>query len=223
MNKQKFFTIFITLIIAIVLLIVAVNVIFKKDKVNEGKCRVTDVVLTSSAELANKSELNGEWSIDLSQRNQLSFLIKIASDTKISKVYLKDIKVKDSDKVVFQQLNSESKINLSSVGQNLELEYNLQDNNQLKIELVALNENVLKNWSVPSETKQIIYDGRIFKDVGIKLSDIQFKLSFKLCIEESTGKTNEMKVDIKLPNEELITNGADVRRLSVKDFKFKVK
>lgn len=223
MNKQNFFVIFMTLIISIILLIVVVNAIFKKDTVNEGKCRVTDVVLTSSAELANKSELNGEWSIDLSQRNQLSFLIKIANDTKISKVYLKDIKAKDSDKVIFQQLNSESKINLNSVGQDLELEYSIEDNNQIKLELVALNENVLKNWSVPSEIKQIVYDGRIFNDVGIKLEDIQFKLSFKLCIEENTGKTNEMNVDIKLPNEELITNGADVRRLNVKDFKFKVK
>ncbi len=223
MKKQKIFLVLITLIISILLLIVVINLVFKKDTVNEGKCRVTDAILASSAELANKSEANGKWSIDLSQRNKLSFLINVASDTNITRVYLKDLTVKGTNNVVFEQLNSEIKVNLSSTKQNLDLEYTLDENNQMKIELVAINENVLKNWSVPEDIKEIIYDGRIFSDVGIKLKDIEFKLSFKLCIEEKTGKTNEMKVEIKLPNEELITNGADVRRLSTKDFKFKVK
>lgn len=223
MKKQKIFLVLITLIISILLLIVVINLVFKKDTVNEGKCRVTDAILTSSAELANKSEANGKWSIDLSQRNKLSFLINVASDTNIARVYLKDLTVKGTNNVVFEQLNSEIKVNLSSTKQNLDLEYTLDENNQMKIELVAINENVLKNWNVPEDVKEIIYDGRIFSDVGIKLKDIEFKLSFKLCIEEKTGKTNEMKVEMKLPNEELITNGADVRRLSTKDFKFKVK
>lgn len=223
MKKQKIFIVLLTLIISILLLVVVINLVFKKDTVNEGKCRVTDVILTSSAELENKSEANEKWSIDLSQRNKLSFLITTATDINISRVYLKDLKVKGTDKVVFEQLNSEIKVNLSSEKQDLDLEYTLDENDLMKIELLAINENILKNWEIPEDTKEIVYDGRLLKDVGMSIKDIEFKLSFKLCIEEKTGKTNEMKVEMKLPNEELIENGADVRRLSTKDFKFKVK
>lgn len=223
MKKQKIFIVLLTLIISILLLVVVINLVFKKDTVNEGKCRVTDVILTSSAELENKSEANEKWSIDLSQRNKLSFLITTATDINISRVYLKDLKVKGTDKVVFEQLNSEIKVNLSSEKQDLDLEYTLDENGLMKIELLAINENILKNWEIPEDTKEIVYDGRLLKDVGMSIKDIEFKLSFKLCIEEKTGKTNEMKVEMKLPNEELIENGADVRRLSTKDFKFKVK
>lgn len=223
MKKQKIFIVLLTLIISILLLVVVINLVFKKDTVNEGKCRVTDVILTSSAELENKSEANEKWSIDLSQRNKLSFLITTATDINISRVYLKDLKVKGTDKVVFEQLNSEIKVNLSPEKQDLDLEYTLDENGLMKIELLAINENILKNWEIPEDTKEIVYDGRLLKDVGMSIKDIEFKLSFKLCIEEKTGKTNEMKVEMKLPNEELIENGADVRRLSTKDFKFKVK
>ena len=221
MDKKKIFWVLITLVISVLLLIVTINVVFKKDTVNEGKFRVSDVILTSSAELTNKTEKNGVWSIDLSQRNKLSMLVTAATGVEINRIYLSDV-TSNKGKVIFSQLDNESKLALDNKGQELAVEYNLDENNQMLLEFVALNENVLKDWIVPEDTKQIVYDGRMLSTVGIKLQDIQFKLKFKLNIVESTGKTNTMKVEMLLPNEELVTNGADVRRLSLSDFKFKV-
>ena len=89
------------------------------------------------------------------------------------------------------------------------------------LELIIINENILKNWAIPEGVNEIIYDGRIFTTANMNLKDIQFKIRFDLVITESTGKTNTMKVEMKLPDEKLLVNGADVRRLDVYDFKFK--
>ena len=221
MDKKKIFWVLITIVISVLLLIVVINLVFKKDTVNEGKFRVSDVILTSTAELTNKTEKNGVWSIDLSQRNKLSLLINKATGAEIDKVYLSNITVNRGN-VVFSQVNNENKITLESIGKNLDVEYTVDENGQMLLEFVALNENILKDWIVPDDTKQIIYDGRVVTTAGLGLKDIQFKLKFKLNIVESTGKTNTMKVELKLPNEELVTNGADVRRLALSDFKFKV-
>jgi len=221
MDKKKIFWVLITIAISIICLIVVINLVFKEDTVNEGKFRVSDVILTSSAELTNRTEKNGVWSIDLSQKNKLSLLITAATGAEIDKIYLSDITVNKGN-VVFSQLNNESKITLSSSSQDLAVEYTLDDNNQMLLEFIALNESILKDWVVPDTTKQIVYDGRVVTTAGMSLKDIQFKLKFKLNIVETTGKTNTMKVELKLPNEELVTNGADVRRMSLSEFKFKV-
>lgn len=221
MDKKKIFWILITIVIAVLLLTLIINLVFKKDTVNEGKFRVSDVILTSSAELTNKTEKNGVWSIDLSQRNKLSMLVTVATGAKINRIYLSDVTASKPG-VIFSELNNENKITLSGKGQDLEVEYTLDENNQILLEFVVLNENILKDWVVPEDMKQIVYDGRMITDAGLTLEGVQFKLKFKLNIVESTGKTNTMKVELLLPNEELVTNGADVRRLALKDFKFKV-
>ena len=222
MDKKKVFWSLITVVISIVLLLVIINLVFPKDEINEGKFRVSDAILSSLVEMENKTEKNGVWSIDLSQKNKISLLITAAQGADINKIYLSDIVI-NTGKVVFSQLDNESKISLNSKAQDLELDYYLDKNNQILLEFIALNENILNDWLIPESTKQIVYDGRMLTTAGIELKQIQFRLSFKLNIVENTGKINTMKAEFILPNEELITNGADVRRLSIGDFKFKVK
>ena len=221
MDKKKIFWVLITIAIAIVLLVVVINLVFKKDTVNEGKFRVSDAAITSSAELTNKTEKNGVWSIDLSQKNKLSLLITVATGAEIDRIYLNDVKANKGN-VIFSQLDNENKITLGNKSKELDIEYTIDENNQILLEFLVLNENILKDWLIPEEIKQIVYDGRIVTTAGLTLKDIQFKLKFKLNIIETTGKINTMKVEMLLPNEELIINGADVRRLSLSDFKFKV-
>ena len=221
MDKRKIFWVLVTVVISVILLVVVINLVFKSDEVNEGKFRVSDAILTSSAELTNKTEKNGVWSIDLSQKNKLSLLITPATGAKISKIYLSEITVNKSN-VIFSQLDNENKITLTRDKKDLDIEYIVDENGQILLELVALNENILKDWVIPENIKQIVYDGRMLTTAGLTLKDIQFKLKFKLNVVEDTGKTNTMKVDLLLPNEELLENGADVRRLSVSKFKFKV-
>ena len=221
MDKKNIFWILITAILAIIILFVCVKLIFKSDSVNEGKFRLTDFIITSTAEVANKNNQNGNWSIDLSQKNKLSMLITAAADAEIVDVSLKNITVNKQNVSVFQE-DKENIVMLEDTGKELKLEYKLDKNNQLLIELIVLNESILKNWSIPQGTNEIIYDGRIFKTAGMSLKDIQFRFRCNLVITENTGRENVLKVDLKLPFEELLQNGADVRRLNASEFKFKV-
>lgn len=222
MDKKKIFWVLLTIVIAVIILVIVINLVLKKDEINEGKFRVSDAILSSSVELANKTNKNSVWSIDLSQKNKLSLLITPATGAKIDRIYLSDITTNRGN-ITFSQLNNENKIKIESMPKSLELEYTVDENNQILIELIALKENILKDWTIPSEMKQIVYDGRMVSKAGLTLKDIQFRLQFRLNILENTGKISTMKVDMLLPNEELIVNGADVRRLSLSDFRFKVK
>ena len=222
MDKKKIFWVLLTIVIAVIILVIVINLVLKKDEINEGKFRASDAIISSSVELTNKANKNGVWSIDLSQKNKLSLLIIPAAGAKIDRIYLSDITTNKGN-ITFSQLNNENKIKIESMPKNLELEYTVDENNQILVELIALNENILKDWAIPSEMKQIVYDGRMVSKAGLTLKDIQFKLQFRLNILENTGKISTMKVEMLLPNEELIVNGADVRRLSLSDFRFKVK
>lgn len=221
MERKNIFWVLITIGIAIIVLVIAINLIFKSDSVNEGKFRVSDAILSSSAKVENKTSINNEWSIDLSQNNRLSLLLTKAEEANISSISLEDISVNKGNITIYQ-VDSENKIKINDESKNLELEYTVDENNQILIELNILNENILKNWRIPEGTNEIVYDGRIFKTAGISIKDIQFKISFKLVITEVTGKQNIMKIKLTMPYEELLDTGASVRRLDLSNFKFKV-
>ncbi len=222
MEKQKIFYVLLTILLSIIAFIIVIALVFKTDRINEGKFRVTDVILTSSAELVDKTKENSAWTINVSQKNLLSILITAASDAEISKIYLSDMVVKGDNSIVFFMQGDETKLILNNIPQELDIEYTLDENNQIKLEMVALNENVLRNWLVPENIKEIICDGRIFKTAGISLNDIQFDLKFKLNIVDKLGKRSTLNVELELPKNELIENGADIRRLDRTEFKFKV-
>lgn len=223
MDKRKIFEILLTLFFSVITLVIVIKLVFKTENINAGKFRVSDVILTSSAELEDKTKQNNVWSLNVSQKNLISILINVANEAKIDRIYISEAKVSNNKKIVFYVLNNENRIELNKKKQDLEVDYTLNDDNTIKIELVALNENILKNWHVPETIKEIICDGRIFNTAGLTLSDLEFELSFKLNIVETDGKINSVKVKLKVPNEELVLNGADVRRLDKTDFKFKVK
>lgn len=222
MEKKKIFSYLITIGIALIILLIAIKLIFKSDSVNEGKFRVSDAILSSTAEVENKSDVNGTWSIDLSQMNKLSMLIVAAENANIEDISIEDISSSKENITIYQKDN-ENKMNITEDNNKMDIEYNLNEKGQILIELNILNENILKNYNIPSGTNEIIYDGRIFKTAGLSLKDIKFNISFKLVITEKTGKENVMKVKLELPFEELLTEGASVRRLDLSNFKFKVK
>ena len=222
MEKKKIFWWLVTAGVAMVILLIAVKLLFKSDSVNEGKFRVSDAILTSSAKVENKTNLNQKWSIDLSQNNKLSMLLVASENAEIDSIFIDDIST-SKDNIVIYQVENENKMTITEENNKMDIEYTLDENGQILVELNILNENILKNYVIPEGTNEIVYDGRIFKTAGLGLKDIKFKISFKLIITEKTGKSNVMKVKLTLPYEELLKDGASVRRLDLSNFRFKVK
>lgn len=222
MDKRNIFYILLTIVLSILAFVLTLKLVFRTEKINEGKFRVVDFIVTSTAELTDKTAENDVWSLNISNRNVLSMLITKTEDAKINKIYISDLKVKSKKPIAFYMLDNEAKLTLTNVPQKLDVEYEIEENGQIKLEMVALNENVLRNWEVPEGTDEIICDGRIFNMAGMGLKELEFDLKYKLNIVDDMGKTNTVVVSLTLPAEELLTNGADVRRLDRTEFKFKV-
>ncbi len=222
MDKQKIFYYFLTVILCFIAFQFTLGMVFKTDKINEGKFRVTDVVLLSEVQLVDKTSIENGWCISASQNNRLTFLITPTSTAKVKEVYITDLKVKGGQDIVFYIKDNETRLTLNRFPQTLEVEHVIDENGQIKIDLIALNENVLKNWVVPEHIKEIRCDGKIFESAGISLSTIQFDLMFKLNIEEEMGKVNTLEVNMTLPNERLVEKGVDLLKLPAQQFKFKV-
>lgn len=223
MDKRKIFFWFVTVMVSIIILLIIVKLVFKSGNVNEGKFRVVDALITSTAELTDKTSQNGHWSLNISQKNMLCILIKAGKDTSIERMYITDAKVTGNKNILFYLLNSEIRLELTRKKQEMDIEYVIDDNGNIKLEFIVLNENILKNWKVPENVKEIICDGRMFEMAGLGVDDLEFTLSFNLNILEKNGKRNILKVKQHIPSEELLVNGAEVKRLPISDFKFKVK
>lgn len=222
MDKQKIFYYFLTVILCILAFSLTLKLVFKTEQINEGKFRVTDVVLLSEVQLVDKTTTENGWRLNVSQNNRLTFLITPMSSATVKKVYITDLKVKGGQDIVFYIKDNETRLTLNRLPQTLDVEHMIDENGQIKIDLIALNENVLKNWVVPEHIKEIRCDGKIFETAGISLNTIKFDLSFKLNIEEDNGKVNTMKVNMTLPSNRLEENGVDIIKLPTNQFKFKV-
>ena len=226
MNKNKFFTAVITIIIAVVVLIIIINIIFKDNlKVNQGSYRVSDSVLTSVVELEEKAENQKKWNFDISQNNKVSFLLTSNENASLKEVYLDKFKVNSSNNVniYLEQVNHDISYEYKDIKNkkvNIYAE-KTEDGNYL-IEFDIVNKNVISDFTVPSDVKEIKHDGTILPIAKIPVSSIAFNVRYNLVLVENQGQVNTCDVKLSMPNEKIATEGVSVERLNVSDFNFRV-
>lgn len=225
MKKNKFFTAIITLVISAVILIVIVNLIFNNSKINQGNFRVSDAILTSIVELEDKAESSTEWKYDISQNNKVSILVKPNENASIKEVYLEKIKIKSKNDVSIYLEQEEYDVsykykNISNGKVNIYTE-ETEEGNYL-IEFNINNEDVVSNFNVPNDIKEIRHDGTILNIANIAISDITFNVKYNLIIVENNGQINKCKIEIKMPDSKVATEGLFVERLNTSEFNFKV-
>lgn len=225
MNKKKFFTAIITIGISVAVLLFIINIIFKDAGINQGNFRISDTILTSVVELEDKSENGEEWKYDISQNNKISMLVQTNKNSEIKEVYLEKVKVK-----------SKNNVNIYLEQEQYELSYEYkkirnkkvnvyaeerEDGNYL-IEFDVKNKDVVSDFNIPEGTKELRHDGTILNLANIAISDITYELKYNLVIVESIGQTNTCKINIKMPDLKVATEGLAVERLDSSNFKFKV-
>lgn len=225
MKKNKFFTAIITLVISAVILIVIVNLIFNNSKINQGNFRVSDAILTSIVELEDKAESSTEWKYDISQNNKVSILVKPNENASIKEVYLEKIKIKSKNDVSIYLEQEEYDVsykykNINNSKVNIYTE-ETEEGNYL-IEFNINNEDVVSNFNVPNDIKEIRHDGTILNIANIAISDITFNVKYNLIIVENNGQINKCKIEIKMPDSKVVTEGLFVERLNTSEFNFKV-
>jgi len=220
-NKRKdFFVIVLTFIISIIVLIVLVNALMTNSKVNEGKFRVSDVLLTSTAVLEDTRDVTSKWTFNVHQNNKISILVIPSTDAFSAK--LTDIAATKSGLELYQVGHEESKINIDNTKE-LKIVSTVNEDGNVLYEIEFVNRNVLQNFEIPSETTEITHDATVFGLAGLTNKDLQYTVAFKLQIQDSTGKTSVMNISLKLPQGDIVTLGSSVNRLNLSEFVFKVK
>jgi len=226
MNKNKFFTAVITIVIAVVILVVIINIIFNNGtKINQGNFRVSDTILTSIVELEDKAESGEEWKFDISQNNKVSMLIQANENSNIKSTYLEKVKVKSKNDVSIYieqekyDINYKFK-NIKNEKVNIYTEQT-EEGNYL-VEFDINNEDIVSNFKIPEDVKEIRHDGTILNIAKIAVSDITFSVKYNLVIVEDKGQINRCKIELEMPNFKIATEGLAVERLDVSKFNFKV-
>lgn len=218
-NRKNTFLIMVTLIISGVILAVLIKLIFANSKINQGKYRVSDAIITSGTEFVDKSKETGTWMYDVYQKNLLSLLV--SSNAEISRVYISDIYSDKSD-IEIRQQDSDLSV-YANENLKLDLASSISDDGDVLYEISITNKNALNNFNISDEITEIKHDASIFKLANITNADLKFSISFNFNIQEKSGKVSTMKVKLNLPYEDMIENGASVTRLDVGDLVFKFK
>lgn len=225
MEKSKFFTVVITIVVSVAILITIINIIFDNSNINQGNFRVSDAVLSSIVELEDKSEGNDSWTFDISQSNKISMLVSSNSDAKIKEIYLEKVSVSSKKDVNIYLEQEKYDINYHYTemkNKKVNIYTEEQENGNYLVEFDILNKDILSDYIVPDEIKEIRHDGTILNLAGIAISEISFDLKYNLVIIEQTGQINTCKIKINMPDKRLATEGLSVERLSNADFNFKV-
>ena len=226
MNKNKFFMAVITMAIAAVILFVIINIVFgSNNKINQGNFRVSDFLITSIVELEDKSEEASDWKFDVSQSNKISILLQTSSDSKIKEAYLEEFKVssKNDVSIYVEQDKYDAYYKYEDVkNKKINIYTEEREDGSYLVEFDITNEDVLSNYSIPEDIKEIRYDGTILNIAKIPVSSIDFKVKYNLVLVEDNGKTNTCKIELSVPNSKILTEGQSVERLDISGFNFKV-
>lgn len=225
MEKSKFFTVVITIVVSAAILMTIINIIFDNSKINQGNFRISDTVLSSIIELEDKSEGNNGWTFDVSQSNKISMLVTANSGSKIKEVYLEKVAVssKKNVNIYLEQEKYDVNYHYTEIkNKKVNIYTEEQENGSYLVEFDILNKDILSDYIVPDEIKEIRHDGTILNLAGIAISDITFDLKYNLVVVEQTGQINTCKIKISMPDKKLATEGLSVERLSNEDFNFKV-
>ncbi len=161
-------------------------------------------------------------SFNVSQENIISILIPKSESAEISKVYLSNVKIKNTDRniSIINKQGLDSVLN-NSKG-NIDIGYELLDNQYL-IEFSILNKDIIKEGKVPENVNSIVYDGTILKTLGYDINNLKYTFEAKLNIEATNGKVSVCNISLKLPCSGLGDSGIVIMRENIEKYNLKLK
>lgn len=221
MKREQFFKICIVCLISIILLIGIYKIITTSLKVNQGKYRVADVVVTSTADIVSRTEENAYLSFDASQKNTISLLI-VPSDAKTESISLENIAITGKNNSIYISQKDREEVLVSDI-QVLPIDVQYREDGNILLELEITNQNILTNKKLEDNAEELRYDGRVFKDAGLTLQDLTLDIDFDVKIVEENGTENILNVEMNTPNEKFLTEGYHVERMDLGSFVFKTK
>lgn len=233
-NKVNKILIIFVIAISVVIIYFIYNYIFNlKGRLNQGNFRINDFVIKSSAivtdNLTNQNNANNNSKdlsgviLNVSQDNNVSILISKNSDVEADSIYLDGFEVKSPNKkgkMQIYQADSNQKYDLTQAQLSIPINLMTTSDSQYLINLYINNDAALSNVKVPENTKNITYDGTVFKLFNVSLKDLQFYVKFNLNIKERTGKVNTVTIKMNIPDQTFIDKGISAVRQDTNNYNF---
>lgn len=221
MDRKRVFNIITIILVSIIILIGIYKIILKNINLNQGKFILNDAIISYKTEVISKTEENNYLSFDASQNNMLSLQIVPLGNVEIEEMYIDNVAVnKYNSNIYINQKDREE--TLAQDIQKLPIEIQYQQNRSILIEIEITNKNLVVNKTLPNNIQELRYDGKVLKDIGLNIADIQFDIKFTLNIIDKEGTKNIMKINRKLPKQEMLDNGYYVERMNKSEVMFKV-
>ena len=229
--KNKRVMIFFTIILSAFFVYLISLVIFNNmGKINQGAFRIHDVVVKSTVEYEELENKEGENDGNISglkfnatQRSKIAFLIEKQKDA--NRIYIDNITMTIPKYAgdIFISYSDKYKINITELsGKTLEITPN-DTGSGYEFEIDIDNIYFLKEKGIENgDIDYLKYDGTMLNHMGISTSDIEIKLKFNLNIEYE-NKKSICKVNLNIPNDDLIKNGISIYQLETLDFPFYIK
>lgn len=178
-----------------------------------------------------------KWNLNLIQNNDIYIdIIKDKNYGKqeiIDKVIIDNFKIEDEPKKGKIKIYRPDSQNLSFTNKEEykvenEIQYNgaeKSDLNNLKIAnqggLIILRFVNQDLGNYKTDEDEIIHDGTLLNKIGLTNEDIQFKVSFDISIELTSGKKYKANVNIEMPIGNLIGEGTTNTQINGNDIVFK--
>lgn len=246
MNKtdknKRFLTIILLLISLVIVVILSMFLLDTTGKINQGHFRISDLVVSSTVVVEDKRKTPDEVEVstettdqtinslsdlllDVSQKNEIMFLVTTSESVEASQMYIDNVKIDYPNLMenMFIYQNAENMIDLKT--ENIKVDLVKEDKEgQYLVILNVDNINCIRDATITnSELSSVKFDGTILNLLNKDISDFMFELSFNLNIIDSLGKSNISKINLKLPNKLLATNGISIISEDVGKFPFMVK
>lgn len=226
-NKRGNISVIIIVLVISVMLVGVISWLLLKDDevINQGSFRINDLVVTSTVDAEDKTTDLNNWELNLSQKNNISILVDNEGSNKISNMSIDNIKIEKPSKhgKIIASPKDEKQVFdiLDSVEDRFYL-YMKEKDGAYIAEIDIDNKDFLTGYKVPSDVKEIRYDGTLLQRVSIKPEELKFKISFNLNIIDIQGKISTAKIELEMPNANIINDGKVVEKIDPKKFAFKI-
>lgn len=176
--------------------------------------RMQKVVLFSSADAISNNSSKALWDLNIYQYTNIGLYLEY--DVPVKRVYLSNY---NSNKLYYK-LPDDFGNGKFSEDNALDKIVNLEDN---PITLINVNKDLAKNYII-TNTSELVFDGILLKRAGIKLEDIDNKISFDINIitEDDKHFVCKFSLDVALEKtqDESIYNGYIVDTIESPDYLF---
>lgn len=189
--------------------------------------KIGKIILYSSADAVDSSEGEILRDLDIHQFTDIaiyidnkSYISDLSNKNTVSELYIDDIKIELNSKKGKQSLNYKNPFNFgkytdyksSSSRIDFKILHTNQDNEQNDfseatfftdcsnpITLGYLNKNIKKNCEILESDETIDFNGKLLKLADIPISDISYRLNFKIHLKNSLEENYVYNIDLNMP------------------------